>query len=35
MNNYKKGLDIDNVGILLLTAVVAWGWMILQINLWK
>lgn len=27
--------SIDKFGVLVLTALIAWGWMVLQMNIWK
>ena len=35
MNNQDKDVNITKLGILVLTTIVAWGWMVIQVNAWK
>lgn len=35
MNNQDKELNIAKFSVLVLAALVAWGWMIIQVNAWK
>lgn len=35
MNNQDKDLSIARFSILVLATLVAWGWMITQVNAWK